>query len=85
MCNLLLHHSARGVEMDTQKGDPLEYHYSMSVFSEVIILESCAMDVIHQYRKITMQKHVNREERSRSVSSLIQQVYIWISTKEEAT
>ena len=37
--------------------------------------KSCAMDVIHQYHKITMQKHVNREEHARSVSSFVQQVY----------
>ena len=37
--------------------------------------KSCAMDNIHQYHKITMQKHINFEEHARSVSSLIQQFY----------
>ena len=32
----------------------------------------CLMDVIRQYHKITMQKHVNREEHARSLSSFIQ-------------
>ena len=31
MCNLLLHQSAPNVEIDKFKGDPLEYHYFMSV------------------------------------------------------
>ena len=35
MCNLLLHQSAHVVEIDTFKGDPLEYYYFMSVFTEV--------------------------------------------------
>ena len=35
MYNLLLHHSAPDVEIDTFKGDPLEYHF-MSVCTEVV-------------------------------------------------
>ena len=38
--------------------------------------KSYAMEVIHQYHKVTMKNHINREERARSVSSLIQQVYM---------
>ena len=36
MFNLRLHQSAPDVEIDTFKGDPLEYHYFMSVFTEVV-------------------------------------------------
>ena len=36
MYNLLLHHSAPDVEIDTFKGDPLEYHYFMSLFIEAV-------------------------------------------------
>ena len=36
MCNLLLHQTAPDVEIDIFKGDPLEYHYFMSVFTEVV-------------------------------------------------
>ena len=35
MCNLLLHQSAPNVEVDTFKGDPLEYYF-MSVFTEAV-------------------------------------------------
>ena len=30
--------------------------------SKILWKKSCAVDDIHQYHKITMQKHVNREE-----------------------
>ena len=36
ICNQLLHPSAPDVEIDTFKGDPLEYHYFMSVFTESV-------------------------------------------------
>ena len=36
MCNLLPHQTAPDVEIDTFKGDPLEYHYFMSVFTEAV-------------------------------------------------
>ena len=36
MFNLQLHQSAPDVEIDTFKGDPLEYHYFMSVFTEAV-------------------------------------------------
>ena len=36
MCNLLLHQSAPDVEIDTFKGDPLKYHYFMSVFTKAV-------------------------------------------------
>ena len=36
MCNLLLYQSALDVEIDTVKGDPFEYHYFMSVFTEAV-------------------------------------------------
>ena len=36
MCNLLLHQTAPDVEIDIFKGDPLEYHYFMSVFTEAV-------------------------------------------------
>ena len=34
MCNLLLHQSSPDVEIETFKGDPLEYHCFLSVFTE---------------------------------------------------
>ena len=33
--------------------------------------KSCAMDAIHHCHKMTMQKHVNREENTWSVNSLM--------------
>ena len=36
MCNLLLRQSAPDVEIDTFKGDPLKYHYFMSVFTKAV-------------------------------------------------
>ena len=36
MCNLLLHQTSPDVELDKFKGDPLEYHYFMSVFTEAV-------------------------------------------------
>ena len=36
MCSLLLHQSAPDVEIGTFKGDPLEYHYFMSVFTDAL-------------------------------------------------
>ena len=36
MCNLLLHQSAPGVEINTFKGDPLKYYYFMPVFTDTV-------------------------------------------------
>ena len=36
MCNLLRHLSASNVEIKTFTGNPMDYHYSMSVFKEVL-------------------------------------------------
>ena len=35
ICNLLRQQSAPDVEIDTFKGDPLEYHYFMSVLQKL--------------------------------------------------
>ena len=39
MCDLLRHQSAPEVEIETFRGDPLEYHYFISVFSEEVELK----------------------------------------------
>ena len=39
MCDLLRHQSAPEVEIETFRGDPLEYHYFISVFREVVELK----------------------------------------------
>ena len=39
MCDLLCHQSAPEVEIETFRGDPLEYHYFISVFREVVELK----------------------------------------------
>ena len=44
--------------------------------SKILRKKSFAMEVIHQYHKITMLNHISREECARSVSSLIQEVYM---------
>ena len=36
MCNLLCHQSAPNVELETSTGNPLDYHYLMSVFKETM-------------------------------------------------
>ena len=36
MCNLLRHQSALNVQIKTFPGNPMDYHYSMSVFKEVV-------------------------------------------------
>ena len=39
ICDLLRHQSAPEVEIETFRGDPLEYHYFISVFREVVELK----------------------------------------------
>ena len=39
MCDLLCHQSAPEVEIETFRGDPLEYDYFISVFREVVELK----------------------------------------------
>ena len=39
MCDLLHHQSAPEVEIETFRGDLLEYHYFISVFREVVELK----------------------------------------------
>ena len=36
MCNLLCHQSGPNVEIETFTGNPLDYHYLMSVFKEAV-------------------------------------------------
>ena len=36
MCNLLCHQSAPNEEIETFIGNPLDYHYFMSVFKEAV-------------------------------------------------
>ena len=36
MCNLLRHQSAPNVEIETFRGNPLDYHYFMSVFKKAV-------------------------------------------------
>ena len=67
MCDLLHHQSAPEVETETFRGDPLEYHYFILVFREVVELK---IDDQHG-RLVQLLKYI--EDETRDIRQCIQQ------------
>ena len=68
MCDLLHHQSAPEVEIKTFRGDPLEYHYFISVFGKVVELK---IDDSHG-RLVWLLKYTEGESRD-TIKHCIQQ------------
>ena len=68
MCNLLLHQSALDVEIDTVKGDPFEYHYFMSVFTEAV-----EKKVSDPHCRLVVSPYVYRGKTKETIKHCIQQ------------
>ena len=73
MCDLLHHQSAPEVETETFRGDPLEYHYFILVFREVVELK---IDDQHG-RLVQLLKYIEDETRDKAVHSTDSRSCCW--------
>ena len=68
MCNLLCHQSAPHVKIETFRGNPLDYHYFMSVFKEAVEYK-----IDDPHRRLVQLLKYTEGETSKTIKHCIQQ------------